>query len=44
MQASQLRDDQKQEENDWQAGVQQVLSLVPQAYQAQGNAVARQAR
>jgi hypothetical protein len=43
MQTPQLRDDQEQEENYREAGVQQVLPMVSQAYQPQGNAVARPA-
>jgi hypothetical protein len=36
VQASQLQHDEEQEEDDRAAGVQQVLSLLPEAHGAQG--------
>jgi hypothetical protein len=39
VQAAQLQHDEEQEEDDGAAGVQQVLSLLPQAHGAQGNEV-----
>jgi hypothetical protein len=42
MQTPQLRDDKEQKADDRKAGIQQVLPLVPEAHQTQGNAVALQ--
>jgi preprotein translocase SecE subunit len=37
LQATQLRHDEEQEDDDEQAGIQQVLSLLPEAHGSQGN-------
>jgi hypothetical protein len=42
MQAAQLYDDEKQEEYSGQAGVQQVLSLLPEAHPASRDEVVRE--